>query len=360
MLVALHAKRTTWDVLERGNYTFVDYITEFEKVYAEDEYPMRKGIFVKNLKTILTHNADLTMTWKMGVNQFTDMTAKEFKRYRGLNRAMLFSSQKTRTQDRLKQPPIKHPLADKVDWRTASPAVLTPVKNQGNCGSCWAFAATESIESAIAISKKQAPPVLSAQEIVDCTPNPNHCGGTGGCEGAICQLAFNYTKDGGLTLEKDYKYTGRDGKCKESTMPKIQQNVNGYVDVKSNDQAALMAAVTLLPVAISVAAEPWQMYERGVFDGCRLRGSGTVIDHAVQVVGYDDTDSKNAFWIVRNSWGKTWGIQGYIELKKYNGEQHCGTDKRPSDGDACENGPKTENVCGECGILFDNSYPTIA
>lgn len=274
---------------------------------------------------------------------------------------MLFNSQATRSQVRDTAPAMPEGWAapSKVDWRSVSPAVLTEVKNQGSCGSCWAFSTIESIESAIAIKTKSPPPILSAQEIVDCTPNPDHCGGTGGCEGAICQLAFNYTKTGGLTLEKDYRYTARDGKCKEANMPKIASNVNGYVDVKQNDQAALMAAVTLTPVSISVAAEPWQMYERGVFDGCRLRGAGTVIDHAVQVVGYDDTAS-TPFWIVRNSWGKSWGQSGYIQLKKYNGEEHCGTDARPSDGDACKDGPKTEHVCGECGILYDNSYPTIA
>merc|ERR1712176_1186335 len=150
-----------------------------------------------------------------------------------------------------------------IDWREKN--VVTPVKNQGGCGSCWAFSATESVESAYAIASGKLL-TLAPQTYVNCVKNPNKCGGTGGCEGATMELAFNLTAQTGIALESTLPYAGRDQTCSEY---KAAVKVSGYVKNPVNDEKALETAVaTKGPQAITVAAEPWQFYGGGVFHGC--------------------------------------------------------------------------------------------
>ena len=150
-------------------------------------------------------------------------------------------------------------LATSVDWRTAqSPKggpAMTPVKDQGGCGSCWAFSATESIESDIAIETGTLLE-LAPQEFVDCVPNPEECGGTGGCQGATAELAFNYTKASGMPLESDLPYKGRDAAC-PTYKPAV--TLDGYVKLPANSADALETTLaTVGPVAVNVAAMPSQ------------------------------------------------------------------------------------------------------
>ena len=129
-----------------------------------------------------------------------------------------------------------------------------------------------------------------------------------------------------------------------------------YTVLPFNNYSALMnAVVSLGPIAISAAAEPWQIYESGVFSSA----CGTDVDHAIQLVGYG-TDSASGldYWLVRNSWSASWGEAGYIRIKRFgDGKEPCGKDNTPSDGDGCKNGPASIEVCGLCGILSDSSYP---
>merc|ERR1711865_886700 len=226
--------------------------------------------------------------------------------------------------------------------------VVTDVKNQGGCGSCWAFSATETVESHYAIASGKLLK-LAPQTYVNCVKNPNKCGGTGGCEGATMELAFNMTRDSGIALESDMPYRGRDETCKTY---KDAVKVTGYVKNPANDAAALETAVaTKGPQAITVAAEPWQMYGGGVFSGC-TGASGSTLDHGVQLVGYSQD-----YWIVRNSWGASWGEKGYIRITRAN-DAVVKSDNAPADGVACFPYPKKQPVGGECGILSDTSYPT--
>jgi len=204
-------------------------------------------------------------------------------------------------------------LATSVDWRTAqSPKggpAMTPVKDQGGCGSCWAFSATESIESDIAIETGTLLE-LAPQEFVDCVPNPEECGGTGGCQGATAELAFNYTMTAGQILNKDYTYTAHTGQCKLKKLPATAAGIKSFVKLPINEYAPLLAAVNKQPISISVDASKWQTYEGGVFKGCPTATSETVdIDHAVQLVGYG-TDAGTDYFIVRNSWTNHWGEKG--------------------------------------------------
>jgi len=244
-------------------------------------------------------------------------------------------------------------LPSAVDWRQKG--VVTPVKDQGGCGSCWAFAAVETIESAVILATGKTV-ILSPQNMVSCTLNPQHCGGTGGCAGATSELGYEYVAGAGIASEKDYPYRGVTGKCDESK-PKSAKIVS-YVKLPENNYTALLTAVaTIGPIAVSVDAEPWMSYSSGVFTGCGL--SRIDINHAVQAVGYG-TDGGRDYWIVRNSWGSFWGESGYIRIFKHSDgdSKWCGPDPSPQDGTGCDGGPSQVTVCGSCGIWYDSSYPT--
>jgi cathepsin L len=329
-------------VRDYSGYGFKDYVKEFGKSYSDEELQQRQALFDAQLAKINAQNEDYQkgeQSWYASVNHISDYTAAEFKTLRS---ASTYS-------------PSTHPIValqntgsnpDSIDWRDKN--VVTPVKNQGGCGSCWAFSATETVESAYAIASGKLL-TLSPQTYVNCVKNPNKCGGTGGCEGATMELAFNLTAQTGIALESDLPYAGRDQTCRTYT---AAVKVTGYVKNPVNDAAALETAVaTKGPQAITVAAEPWQMYGGGIFKGC-TGSSGSSLDHGVQLVGYTKD-----YWIVRNSWGSSWGERGYIRISRAN-DAKTATDKSPADGVACYPYPKTQTVGGECGILFDTSYPT--
>jgi len=242
-----------------------------------------------------------------------------------------------------------------IDWRDKK--VVSPVKNQGGCGSCWAFASTEQIESYVALSGA-ALPVLSPQNLVSCDSNPQHCGGTGGCGGSIPELAYDFVQNHGLALEKDYPYTGRDSPCNQTAAAHPAATLTGHVKLIQNDYASVMQALsTVGPLAVNVWALPFQSYSSGVFNGCSYKSSMD-IDHVMQLVGYG-TDAGKDYWIVRNSWGSSWGENGYIRLaREQQSLQTCGLDMTPADGTGCDGDPAAVGVCGQCGILYDVSYPT--
>jgi len=319
---------------------------EFGKTYDEDEFQRRQSLFESNLVQIKAHNEEYKSrkhSWYASVNDLTDATPEEFAKLRST-----------------KYSPSNFPIAalestgpnpDSIDWRdeTVHGKVVTPVKNQGGCGSCWAFSATETVESHYAIASKQLLK-LAPQTYVNCVKNPNKCGGTGGCQGATMELAFNLTAQTGIALESTLPYKGVNEQCQEY---KAAVKVSGYVKNPVNDAKALETAVaTKGPQAITVAAGPWMFYGGGVFHGCGSSSQGAVLDHGVQLVGY----SKD-YWIVRNSWGAGWGENGYIRISRAN-DAKTFTDTNPEDGVACYPYPKKQTVGGECGILFDTSYPT--
>jgi len=247
-----------------------------------------------------------------------------------------------------------------IDWRGAG--VITAVKNQGLCGSCWAFSATESVESYTALATQQLQD-LSIQQILDCTLNPNQCGGTGGCGGATYELAWQTViNQGGLASEWTYPYQSYQGNNFPScglnaTLQPPQTKLKSYIDLPSNQyDPVLQSLVQKGPLSISVDASAWGDYETGIFNGCNQ--SYPDIDHAVQLVGYGADKDQNEFWVVRNSWAPTWGEDGYIRLFK-SSKVVCGDDITPSDGSGCLNGPANVTVCGTCGMLYEAAYPVI-
>jgi cathepsin L len=342
-------------VAASSDVPFAQYVKEFQKDYSAEEYQLRETIYNLRVEAIRGHNDRFDagmVSYSMGINKFTDMNEDEIRMFRGYkpgNSAVSLNAEATPLV------PLQD-LPNSVDWRKQS--AITPVKNQGGCGSCWAFASTETLESHWFIQTGTLP-VLAPQQLVDCTPNPDQCGGTGGCEGATAELAFTYlingTRNGGLAAESSYPYTARDGTCKD-TVPAVA-SVTGFVKVDENNYQAVMNAVALQgPLAVAVDASRWSFYGGGIFDGCPISGN-IDIDHLVQLVGYG-TDAGQAYWIVRNSWGSGWGEQGYIRLKRDETGNTCGTDFTPSDGSGCRDGPPTVTACGTCGVIYDTVYPT--
>jgi len=331
-------------VRDYSSYTFQDYVKEFGKTYGQDESELRKSLFEKELAAIKAHNEEYKNgkhTWYKAVNHLTAHTKEEYKKLRSMTAYKPSTHPIVRLESTGANP-------TSIDWRQKG--VVTPVKNQGGCGSCWAFSATETVESAYAIASGKLLE-LAPQTYVNCVKNPDQCGGTGGCEGATMELAFNLTAQTGIALESDLPYKGRDAACSSY---KAAVKVTGYVKNPINDAAALETAVaTKGPQAITVAAEPWMSYGGGVFNGCT--GSlGADLDHGVQLVGYTQD-----YWMVRNSWGSFWGDNGYIYISRAS-DAKTATDQTPADGVACKPYPSTQTVGGECGILFDTSYPTDA
>jgi len=319
---------------------------------------MRKNIFEDSLRHVLAHNQDTTKTWKEEINHLADWTEEEFSSLRGYDKRVGYSRKAQAPAPTTIKTHAMKALPDSIDWRTQG--VVTAVKDQGGCGSCWGFAAAETLESYWAIAHSEFGD-LSIQQILDCTSNPQHCGGTGGCGGGTAEVAYaSIIKAGGLMSEWTYSYqshSGLDFKCRVgSNNFTAAATMTSYVSLPSNEYTPLLTAVgTVGPIAISVDASSWRFYATGVFNGCNQTNPD--IDHAVQLVGYG-TESGGDYWLVRNSWTPKWGESGYIKILRTS-EVQCGTDTSPSDGSGCDNGPPTVNVCGTCGILYDTCYPVI-
>jgi len=359
-VIALAAAKPTWEDLQTSPYSFEQFTEDFNRQYEASEVSERRAIFERNLEKILTHNVDPQWTYKLGVNNFADRTVAEFAAYHNGHKNMDSDSELFQEAPLHTHVPVSD-LPASLDWREKG--VVTPVKNQGGCGSCWAFSTAETLESHIAIQTKKSPEIYSPQEFVDCAPNPDKCGGTGGCQGSTQWLGFKYAMTAGVVLEKDYPYKASTNKCATSGITPVAKITN-YTRLPANNYSALMNAVANIgPIAISAAAEPWQLYDGGVYNG----KCGTDVDHAIQLVGYGSGETsgfkkeKIDYWLVRNSWGANWGEKGYIRIARF-GEttagETCATDKTPQDGTACAGGPKTLEVCGLCGIMSDSSYPT--
>lgn len=339
---------------ELHTYSFQHYVQEFGKAYTSEEFKVRQQIFESNLRSIREHNSNDDKTWFAAPNKFTDWTNEEF-------RARRVTGKRPRVAKHLLKsaaPPANvNDLPATVDWRQKA-GVLTPVKDQGGCGSCWAFSAAATMESMVAIATGQSAPVLSPQQLVSCAPNPQQCGGTGGCSGSTQELGFNYTQTAGLGLESTYPYVARTGTCDQSKVKPVAIN-DGFVQLTTNSYTELATAVaTQGPIAISLAAGgfSFQIYGGGILSN--VNGCGWDVDHAVQLVGYGSENGKD-YWIVRNSWGPGWGEGGFIRIQRFGeGQEPCGTDKTPQDGDACAGDTAPRTVCGVCAILSDSSYPT--
>jgi cathepsin L len=358
-VAAAHAPR--WDELE--GYTFAEYARHHGKHYRGAERGKRAALFTATLAAVRRHNGGAAAAYRMGVNQFADWTAAELAAAGGY-RADPAVQRKLRAQAHVRPHVVSGRRAPtEVDYRAADPAVLTAVKDQGYCGSCWAHSAAQAVESHWALATGDLH-VLSQQQLTACAPSPHGCGGPGGCSGAYPEVAFEYlVASNATTMASDwtYPYTsyyGQQAKCLmgANSTRGTAVHVDGYRVVAPNDAAAAMDALAFAgPLSIVVDAGGWRTYESGIFDRDDYAGGGLGFDHVVQLVGYGrDADLAMDYWIVRNSWGAAWGEHGYIRLARRPGAERCGN------ATVLCRGPGAEHtVCGSCGLLFDVLYPTV-
>jgi len=343
--------------------TFDEYLRQFGKSYSGEEYGQRKALFEARVAHHAALNSRPGALWTAGLNELTDHFPSELQQKFGYNKAMRSrggQAQPALLRSSLSEPSLAGSLPEAVDWRllVKGKSVLSPVKSQGRCGSCWAFAAAEAIESTVAINTGTLLS-LSPQQITSCTPNPRGCGGSGGCEGATPELAFDYVARAGIHQIWSYPYlsgvTGESEKCTNITKPPLA-GILGFEKLPANDAGSLMEAVAHGPVAVSVSADDWYLYRSGIFDSCNH--SAPDINHAVLLVGYGQ-ENGTKYWIVQNSWGQQFGENGFIRIKRHDVEP-CGRDPNPTMGFGCAADGPRQNItaCGECGILSDSSRPT--
>jgi cathepsin L len=303
---------------------FSNFQERFSKRYDSlKEIDARFQIFRENLRNIILHNLDHTQNFTMGINQFTDLTPQEFKdQYVGGMKAPLGSYGCKSFSSGASGVPSS------IDWRQKG--VVNPVRDQGQCGSCWAFATTANAESVWAISKGQLLD-LSEEFLVDCASGVGYY--NLGCNGGQPDSAFKYMINNGQCTESSYPYkagtTKTAGTCQKCTSAGV--SFSGCYDVTSKDQVALMAAVAKQPVVIAIEADTryFQSYSGGILDSTTC---GTSLDHAVEIVGYGSENGVD-YWIVRNSWSNSWGEQGYFRVKKTSSTNDigiCGVAAEPS------------------------------
>jgi len=277
---------------------FISWMRKYEKSYPAEEFFARFDIFKKNYDTVMLHNSQ-DQSYTMELNHFADQAQAELAVYQS-------GSRTTMTLDRLQTP---YPNGS-LDW--VALGKVTPVKNQGQCGAVWAFTTTGAIESMIAIQYGSLIP-LSEQELIDCDKT------SFGCNGGLTENGYAFAMKNGLCTEADYPFHGTSGACKMSQcQPSPHTQISGYYNVIAKDENSLGVSVDIEPVAVTVDASQWSLYASGIFT---CPGAQVNLDHTALVVGYG-YQGTTGYWKVKNSWGTSWGEQGYIRIVI--GKDACG------------------------------------
>ncbi|KAF9590291.1 hypothetical protein IFM89_032299 [Coptis chinensis] len=308
-------------MLERYEHWMVQYGRVYNDATEKDR---RFEIFKENVERIESLNRAGNRTYILSVNGFADQTNEEFQAarngFRGLcSPAKPFQATPFRYENVTAVP-------SSMDWRKKG--AVTPVKDQGQCGSCWAFSAVAAMEGATQLKTGKLIS-LSEQELVDCDTK----GVDQGCEGGEMDDAFLFVqRNKGIASETTYPYTAADNTCNTKEEASHAAEISGHEDVPRNSEVALLKAVANQPIAVAIDAggPDFQFYSSGVFTG----QCGTDLDHGVTAVGYDVSDDGTKYWLVKNSWGSAWGENGYIRMQR----------------DVSAKG-------GLCGIAMDASYP---
>jgi C1A family cysteine protease len=308
---------------------FTQFQNRFQKPYANiDVMRERFNIFKTNWLENQKHNSDSTQNFTKGINQFSDLTQDEFnkKHFGGITveRRLVGTygcGSFATTKD-------TNNLPKEIDWRKEG--AVTPVKDQGQCGSCWAFSATGAMEGSWATATGKLLS-LSEEQLTDCATGFKY--GSYGCDGGQMDGAFKYVIENGVTTEEQYPYTADNGNndtCQENDITTAVTFTKCF-DVASNDQVSLKAAVAKRPVSIAIEADSkyFQSYSSGIITSSDC---GTDLDHGVLIVGYGEEYGQK-YWLVKNSWSSSWGDEGYVKIARTesrNDKGVCGIASQPS------------------------------
>jgi len=289
---------------------FVNFMIQYKKSYVDySEWQHRFEVFIENLQFINEHNNKEDSSYELKMNHLGDKFAEELSH--GLNENVASPCGTFR-------PRLSPVGPDSIDQRDNG--LVTPVKDQGQCGSCWAFSTTGSVEG---LNAKNGGNLvsLSEQQLVDCSSED----GNMGCNGGLMDYGFEYVMDNGICSEDSYPYDAVTGTCQTSCDEQVF--IEGCNDVPTKNDPGLQSAVAMQPVSVAIQAnlQSFQFYSGGIYDD---PACGTQLDHGVLAVGYTPD-----YWIVKNSWGDTWGNEGYIWLSRDNKD------------------------VGMCGILMQASFP---
>ncbi|XP_028130753.1 uncharacterized protein LOC114326559 [Diabrotica virgifera virgifera] len=299
------------------------FTTRFNKVYAsQDEARFRREVFIENRAKIMRFNMDYAegrRNFVFKINEFADMLLHEFNNnFNGFNRSRREPDVPLKPASTF-VPSANVVFPDSVDWRMVG--AVSPVKSQGKCAGCWAFAAAGALEGHT-FRKTGKLVEVSAQNLIDCT-QPY---GNNGCAGGLMDPAFEYVRDNnGVDSDQSYPYEGVNGQCR-FRREDVVATCTGFVDIGENDEKGLeIALATLGPVtaAIDAGKETFQFYSEGIYDDPACGNTPEQMNHAVLIVGYGQEADGRKYWLVKNSYGPNWGIGGYVKMAKENNNQ-CG------------------------------------
>ncbi|ESR59058.1 hypothetical protein CICLE_v10017565mg [Citrus x clementina] len=292
------------------------WMAEHGRSYKDElEKDMRFKIFKQNLEYIdkvnnnnNNSNEGINRTYKLGTNQFSDLTNAEFRASYAGNSMAITSQHSSFKYQNLTQVPTS------MDWREKG--AVTSIKNQGGCAACWAFSAVAAVEGITQISSGNLIR-LSEQQLLDCSSN-----GNSGCVAGKSDIAFKYIiKNQGIATEADYPYHQVQGSCGREHAAAAK--ISSYEVLPSGDEQALLKSVSMQPVSINIegTGQDFKNYKGGIFNGV----CGTQLDHAVTIIGFGTTEDGTKYWLIKNSWGDTWGEAGYMRIQRDEGLCGIGT-----------------------------------
>lgn len=386
-----------------GFISFDEFVHTHGRTYelGSKEYEERKALFEKRLAEARAHNCGTGKRfWTAGATSLSDRTDEELDRLRGrrggrgergqpssggngADRLATLESRASSVSQRrgnaLGEPAPAASLPSSFSWSHLQ--AMKDVIDQGACGSCWASATVAMLRAHTDIYTQHQS--FSIQQLVSCVPNPQQCGGNGGCNGSTGELALDYIMHNGLGIDTDFPYQDTDLPCpanmiarnpnpvpqpnsssflavtpQESLSPAMSFGMLGWSRLPENQLKPLYHALySEGPVAVSVVAGyAWNAYVSGIMNNCSKEDM--VVNHLVVLIGYGVDDRVAAkYWQLQNSWGTSWGEGGNMRMIRQDDadeEAFCGMDADPLIGTGCKGGPPEVWVCGSCGILFDN------
>lgn len=312
-VLSVCATASHWD-------NFMTFVKTHNKLYSSiDTLHERFEIYRDNMEYAIQMNSE-SRNYTLGETYFADMTLEEFQNY--------YVRTPLQSKSCNSYSPTGKTTQDSWDWREHDK--VTPVKDQGQCGSCWSFSATGAMEGAWSIAKGDLVS-LSEQQLVDCSAGTKY--GNHGCNGGLMDGAFQYAIDNGMCTESSYSYTAQNGQCQSCD---VVVEMSSCQDVPPKNQVAMKEAVGLIgPVSVAIEADTrtFQLYTSGVLTSSAC---GTNLDHGVLVVGYGKEDNIE-YWLVKNSWGTSWGENGYVKIERSDSTKDAGI----------------------CGIAMEPSFPIV-